>query len=343
MSKPNDEHPDEGTRENPGVPHYILDAREPTTGDHAAAYSRLGLSVIRAYGVESGLCSCGRRSCNAVGKHPDVGGSWKPCGQTAAESNLIWEWFRNVPGANVAIICGAVSGILVVDADGAAGVAEAKLRGLPTTWIAQSGSGGLHAYFRHPGHPIGNRKLPGIGDLRADGGYVVAPPSLHASGGCYEWLSGLAPWEAKLAAPPEWLLRDLEKPKATPLIRKPSKTPSRLRKPNTEGSTLAPDLSRLPRKVRDLIRRGNHQEYDSRSEADMAVCVAMFRAGYHFNEVWHVMTDPDNGISEKYLDKGSRGDKYLELTISKAHDFYKSHRLRRSKVYATRKGRVSIV
>lgn len=54
----------------------------------------------------------------------------------------------------------------------------------------------------HPGGIVRNftRKLPGI-DLRADGGYIVAPPSIHPSGSRYECLIKESPAEA-----PEWLL-----------------------------------------------------------------------------------------------------------------------------------------
>ena len=78
------------------------------------------------------------------------------------------------------------------------------------------------------------------------------------------------------------------------------------------------DLSRLSPRVRDLIVHGNRGEYPSRSDADFAACVAMFGAGYAETEVWAVMTDPANGISEKFLEKRRHGEAYLALTIGKA-------------------------
>ena len=80
----------------------------------------------------------------------------------------------------------------------------------------------------------------------------------------------------------------------------------------------APDLSRLSARTRRLVERGNKGEYRSRSEADFAVCLAMFGAGYSEIDVWAVMTDPAHGIAGKYLDKGRHGDAYLSLTIGKA-------------------------
>jgi len=78
------------------------------------------------------------------------------------------------------------------------------------------------------------------------------------------------------------------------------------------------DLSRLSPRMHDLIVHGNRGEYLSRSNADFAACVAMFGAGYAEAEVWAVMTDPANGISEKVFEKGRHGEAYLGLTIGKA-------------------------
>ena len=48
------------------------------------------------------------------------------------------------------------------------------------------------------------------------------------------------------------------------------------------------------------------------------MCLAMFGAGYEEAEVWAVMTDPANGISERSLEKGRHAESYLALTIGKA-------------------------
>jgi hypothetical protein len=81
-----------------------------------------------------------------------------------------------------------------------------------------------------------------------------------------------------------------------------------------------PDSPRGPR-GRALVRLGNAEAgrpYPSRSEVDFAVCLAMFGAHYGEAEVWAIMTDPSNGISERTLEKGPHAESYLELTIGKA-------------------------
>jgi hypothetical protein len=162
--------------------------------DAAAALVQLDVSVLRLHGVVDGRCTCGRRGCRSLGKHPDVGPSWKRFTRERADLDLVRWWFTQKPYANVGIVTGGISAILVLDADGEAGVTELERRGYPTTWTARSGSGGLHLYFRHPGYMVPNRKIAGIGDLRGDGGLIVAPPSLHVSGNRYEWLPGRSPW-----------------------------------------------------------------------------------------------------------------------------------------------------
>ena len=108
------------------------------------------------------------------------------------------DWFlRRWPDANLGIVTGALSGLVVVDADGEAGLAWMK-RHLPVTGVYVRTGRGWHGYFRHPGGTVRNRgRIAPEVDIRADGGYVVAPPSLHACGTAYAWLftPGLGGWD----------------------------------------------------------------------------------------------------------------------------------------------------
>jgi putative DNA primase/helicase len=154
--------------------------------DHALAYAaERGWAVFPLHDVVSGVCSCGE-ACKSPGKHPRT-----RTGLNAATRNpdVIRHWWMQTPQANVGVRTGRESGIVVIDLDvHKPGVAEALEQwvggafGKPLT--VQTGSGGLHLYYRYPDLPetvtIASRKaLEGIEgiDVRADGGYVVAPPS----------------------------------------------------------------------------------------------------------------------------------------------------------------------
>jgi hypothetical protein len=97
-----------------------------------------------------------------------------------------------VPGGLLAIRTGAVAGLAVIDIDPAHGGTLDRSLMAPTASVA-TGGGGWHLYYRHPGTPVPSRPLPGRPgvDIKADGGYVVAPPSRHPrTGRPYRWIGG---------------------------------------------------------------------------------------------------------------------------------------------------------
>lgn len=121
-------------------------------------------------------------------------------------------WFGRWPRANLAVITGAISGIVVVDIDpkngGGQSMAALETRhgALPPSVESITGGGGRHVYFLYPGREVRNRVglAPGI-DLRGDGGCIIVPPSVHPSGNRYRWKPGHAPGQVDLAALPVWL------------------------------------------------------------------------------------------------------------------------------------------
>jgi hypothetical protein len=142
--------------------------------------------------------------------------AWQMHQQRRASEDDVRAWFARWSDANIAIVTGAVSGLVVVDIDprhgGDSSLAhlEREHGPLPRTVEAISGGGGRHVYFAHPGGHVHNKVAlaPGI-DLRGDGGLVVAPPSVHPSGARYAWRAGQAPGELPLAPLPGWLLAEV--------------------------------------------------------------------------------------------------------------------------------------
>jgi hypothetical protein len=95
---------------------------------------------------------------------------------------------RAVPGGLLAVRTGTVSGLLVVDVDPRNGGAVDRQLMTPTATVA-TGGGGWHLYYRHPGTAT-VAALPGAAgvDIKGDGGYVAAPPSVHpGTGQPYRW------------------------------------------------------------------------------------------------------------------------------------------------------------
>jgi hypothetical protein len=133
--------------------------------------------------------------------------------RATTDAATIAAWWSRWPDAGVGIVTGAASGIVVVDIDprhgGDDSLADLERNHgqLPPTWRALTAGGGLHLYKCHPGGRMGNRAAlwPGI-DLRADAGYVVAPPTVLGNGRGYSWEIGHAPHEVVLAEMPPWLI-----------------------------------------------------------------------------------------------------------------------------------------
>lgn len=173
----------------------------------AQAYAAIGLRVIPVHTVTDGICSCGKRKCDSPGKHPRTPHGHK---DASCDADQINAWWNSRPDDNIGIRTGAESGIVILDVDGPIGESSleqlvVKHGALPETPTVSTGGGGRHIYFRHPLTTVPSRT--GIArsiDVRGDGGYVVAPPSRHASGVNYAWL--VPPQAVPFADVSEWML-----------------------------------------------------------------------------------------------------------------------------------------
>lgn len=150
----------------------------------ALAYAAAGVPVMPLFHPAApGRCSCAQGTeCRRPGKHPRNRG-----GLTAATTDpaAIAEWWRIWPTSNIGGLTGAVFDVCDVDGpDGVAAVAPLLGACHGRAPLVRTGSGGWHLLFEPTG--LGNRArfVPGT-DWRGIGGYVVLPPSLHASGRRY--------------------------------------------------------------------------------------------------------------------------------------------------------------
>ncbi|PKN33222.1 MAG: hypothetical protein CVU61_14495 [Deltaproteobacteria bacterium HGW-Deltaproteobacteria-19] len=142
----------------------------------------------------------------------------KPCisGWTEYQKRLPTEeevgtWFGQNPEPNIAIITGTVSNLVVFDLDSEDAVAYAEEEGgFPETVKVKTGKG-YHVYMKHPGFPVKNSVNKDLAiDIRSDGGYVVAPPSIHGSGHQYWWEEGHSIWELDPAPCEPWMIQYLK-------------------------------------------------------------------------------------------------------------------------------------
>jgi energy-coupling factor transporter ATP-binding protein EcfA2 len=186
--------------------------------ERARDYVRRGFSVI---------------PLQVGGKKPLV--AWTDYQTRRPTDDELLDWFAEentfglVGSPNVGIVTGSISGVDVIDCDSREAVDLATKHGIGTVPTVKTGRG-FHFYFAHAEGVRNFQKrddLPGI-DLRADGGYVVAPPSVHESGAIYRWEGE----QRELSTLPRWILAG-----AAPVGAKVQRIPvSRLFEGATEGN-----------------------------------------------------------------------------------------------------------
>lgn len=131
------------------------------------------------------------------------------CRDASSDPAQINQWWSANPLYNIGLACGVASGVYVVDVDidpskGIDGPASLiKFPAMPVTVVSETPRGGFHWLFRTDTPPANKNSFrPGV-DIRADGYYIVLPPSTHPNGGAYEWRDGQSPWDLPLAEYPD--------------------------------------------------------------------------------------------------------------------------------------------
>jgi hypothetical protein len=155
----------------------------------AESYIAEGIPIVLLFGQEKGRCSCGDAECSRVAKHPRTKNGVK---DATFDMRQVKEWLQRWPKSNIGIATGSISELVVLDVDGSGGRKALKklkqtlcIRKFATRTV-RTGGGGLHLYFRCAEQvPMSAGKLGEGLDIRGEGGYVVAPPSIHVSGKYY--------------------------------------------------------------------------------------------------------------------------------------------------------------
>jgi Protein of unknown function (DUF3987)/Bifunctional DNA primase/polymerase, N-terminal/Primase C terminal 2 (PriCT-2) len=190
---------------------HATHALERTLAEMAVLYAENGFRVFTVHTAKGDRCSCGEYPCGEnnkhAGKHP-----WTKNGfnDASKDSDTVRRMWREKPYANIGLASGKESNLVVLDEDGLEAqefikAQEVEHGALPVTKKVSTGRpDGVHKWFRYPKgfNRVKSRNgvLPGV-DFKGDGGYVIAPPSLHKSGRTYAFINE----DVSLAECPKWL------------------------------------------------------------------------------------------------------------------------------------------
>jgi hypothetical protein len=129
---------------------------------------------------------------------------WQDHQRKKGTADEIRQWWHKWPTAMIGIVTGQISGLFVVDCDTPEGFDDVQ-KLLPDSLdipTARTPRGGWHLYFQYPtdsGLTVQAGIMPGV-DIRGEGGYIIAAPSMNGNGKGYEWLDGLS--LAEITPPP---------------------------------------------------------------------------------------------------------------------------------------------
>lgn len=120
---------------------------------------------------------------------------WEPYQKQRATKEEIQIWFKKFPSANIGIVTGELSNLLIVDTD----LPEATTRiqeAIPDSLVVpcqQTPSGGMHFVFCHSQGFVNRARVAEGIDIRTSGGYFVAAPSINGNGKHWDWV--VSPFE----------------------------------------------------------------------------------------------------------------------------------------------------
>lgn len=177
----------------------------------ALSYATRGWRVLPLWGIDdTGRCLCGKAKCGSPGKHPIAHLVREGVKEASCSPAQVERWWKLFPTANVGIATGPESDLYVIDVDTTKGGQDSieELRAkfaFPPTVAARTGSGGYHLFYAYfDDLPNTTNKLGKGIDTRGEGGYVVAPPSIHRTQRLYEWIT--SPDDIPVAPTPDWVI-----------------------------------------------------------------------------------------------------------------------------------------
>lgn len=238
----------------------------------------------------------------ARGKEPRVL-DW--VNEASCDPEQIRAWWRRWPDSNIGIACGRNTGLDVLDIDGDEGAAtlaalEAEHGPIPATFEVSTRNG-RHLYFwanEDVRNSVKNLEIFGPGvDTRAQGGQVVAPPSIHPEGHVYAWRPGHSPRE--LEAPTSWPPWVIQRFVAYQEERRARPEPRHTVDPVADGAQRYARAA-LEREVADLAEVGQGGRNDALNRASFNLGQLVGAGALDEYEVWDRLLEAceRNGLLE---------------------------------------------
>jgi archaellum biogenesis ATPase FlaH len=257
--------------------------------DMALDYLRRGLSIIPLISPSMASRRLSQEDFIKKCKTPLV--KWTEFQTRRPTEQEVIDWFEKFPNANIGIVTGKISNLVVFDLDSKSAEDYAENQGgFPLTVTAKTGKG-YHVYLKHPGFEVVNdvRKEYDI-DIRGDGGYVVAPPSLHGSGSRYEWEDGLSFDEIEPADNVPWTIEYLKE------FATKSTTPAQVTPPKPLKTLSKVDSTVTPNPYADILANGAQQ--GERNHAATKLIGHLLGKGNDENIVWETIRQWNAGKNQ---------------------------------------------
>ncbi len=273
---------------------------------YAELYINKGWKVLPLHSVsDTGKCTCGDEKCTSAGKHPIHDKQLCPSGVHSASDNInvIYKWLSKYPFMNIGIATGQDSNLTVLDVDGRkGGIGTVEhLYGddgedlLDTSELVVRTGDGFHLFYSYdPIAKNGSNRMVGV-DIRSTGGYIVAPPSRHASGKQYEFIDEEYLDETTQGALPQSILKLLSqssnstKVASSATASQPSPAKPAIPLSDTEKEDIAGAIKHIPADERDTWIR-------------VGMALHSTGAGHEAFEIWDTWSQTTKSGNYRYKD-----------------------------------------
>lgn len=221
--------------------------------------------------------------------------AWKEYQKRLPTIEEVKHWFNANPDANIGIVTGSISNLVVFDLDSKDAEEYADEQGgFPEHTVKVKSGKGYHIYMKHPGFEIKNDVNKSIDiDIRADGGYVAAPPSIHGSGHQYQWIEGLSIFETDPAECSEWMVDYLHAVNnGEGKSKSENKTKIGVKKetnklPANATAIQSKDKNNKPNEYVELLKNGCAQ--GERNHLTAKLVGHLFKIGMKDTEIWEML------------------------------------------------------